>query len=116
MFKQYTQKMEEIKQIEVSFKNKITYFLFSLIVAIISMSGLICLSINLLLFRDFQKLLSFLIATFVIAIYLIYEILYLKCITNKKVEGLSVIYITNTFVVAIVIYMFLIFLYFIGVI
>lgn len=116
MFKEYNQKMEEIKQISVPFKKKVMYFAFSLFVAILSMSGLICIAINLLLFRDFQKILAFLIATFVIAIYLIFEILYLKCITNKQVDGLSIVYITKTFVVTILIYLVLIFLYFIGVI
>lgn len=115
MFKNYNEKLEEIRQLNVPFKKKALYFAFSLMLAIISVSGLMCIAINLFLFRDFQKILGFLIATFIVIIYLIYEVLYLKCLTNKQINGLSVIYVTNTFIVSIIVYMALILLFFMGV-
>ena len=65
MFKKYSEKYAEIKSLNVPLKMKLIYFIFSLSLAILSMSGLICIAINLLLFRDFQKILCFLISTFV---------------------------------------------------
>ena len=115
MFKNYNEKLEEIRQLNVPFKKKALYFAFSLMLAIISVSGLMCIAINLFLFRDFQKILGFLIATLIVIIYLIYEVLYLKCLTNKQINGLSVIYVTNTFIVSIIVYMALILLFFMGV-
>ena len=65
MLKKYNEIQTLIKEINVPLKKKIAYLLFSILISLIIISGPLCICINLMIFRDFQKLIAFLIATLV---------------------------------------------------
>lgn len=116
MLKKYNEIQTLIKEINVPLKKKIAYLLFSILISLIIISGPLCICINLMIFRDFQKLISFLIATIIILFCLLIDYFYIKCIVKDNVKNIRYVILTDTFALAIFIYLFLIIIYFIGVI
>ncbi len=116
MLKKYNQVVKEIREIPNSLSSKILYAIFSLVLSALIVSGPICILINLMIFRNFQKLLAFGIATFLILFVLILDFIYIKCATKGEVKNTKVVVLTDTFIIAIAVYLLLIFLYVMGVI
>lgn len=116
MLKKYNEIQQLIKNINVSLKNKALYFIFSLLISAIIISGPLCICINLMIFRDFQKIIGFLIATIIIIFSALIDYFYIKCIVKDEVKNIRYVILTDTFALAIVVYFVLIIIYFMGLI
>lgn len=115
MFKKYNEISTEIKGLQVPVKKKLLSMGFAIVLSLCIVSGPICILVNLMIFKDMQRLLAFGIASMLIVFVLLINYFYLKCITDGRVENLKIIYFTDALISALVVYMFLLFIYFLGV-
>lgn len=115
MFKKYEETSKAVKALEIPIKKKLLYLGFSFLVSVIVFSGPLCILINLMIFKDLQKLLAFGIATILVLFIALINYIYLKCVTDGRVKNIRVILLTDTFILAIVVYILLILIYFMGV-
>lgn len=116
MLKRYKEVTQEIGDLNIPLKNRIISFCLSVLLALVIISGPFAVCINLMIFRDYQKLLAFAIATLLILFVFIIHYVYLKSITNKQVSHLKVVILSNMLFITLFIYMILIIIYFLGVI
>lgn len=116
MLKKYNEVLNEIKALNIPTKTKVLYYLISIGVSLLIFSGALCVLINLMIFRDMQKLLAFGIATIVCLICFTIDVIYYKAINQGRVSGIRVVILTNTFVFALAIYTILIILFILGVV
>ncbi len=115
MFKKYEEIAKEIKQLKVPMKSRLLYMGFAFLVSLIIFSGPLCILINLMIFKDMQKLLAFGIASILILFIAVANFIYLKCLTNGSIKNIRVIYLTDTLILSVVVYLVLILIYFLGV-
>jgi len=116
MLRKYNDILNEIKALNIPTKTKVLYYLISIGVSLLIFSGALCVLINLMIFRDMQKLLAFGIATIICLICFTIDLIYYKAITQGNVKGIRVVILTNTFVFALAIYTILIILFILGVV
>ena len=114
MLDKYNEIQTLIKETNVSLKKKLCYALFSILISLIIISGPLCLCINLMILRDFQKILGFAIATIIVLFSALVDYFYIKCIVKDTVKNIRYVVLTDTFALAIVVYLILIFIYFMG--
>ncbi len=107
---------KEIQELNVSLKTRFLAFLTALVISLIVVAGPICLCINLMIFEDIQKLLSLGIGFLLVVFFVLGDYIYLKIITKSKVSGIGVILMTDGAVFTIFICIFLLLLFFRGVI
>lgn len=67
-----------------------------------------------MILRDFQKILGFAIATIIVLFSALVDYFYIKCIVKDTVKNIRYVVLTDTFALAIVVYLILIFIYFMG--
>lgn len=115
MFKKYKEVSAQVRALQVPLSKRLLFIGFAVILSLLLVSGPICILINLMIFKDMQRLLAFGIATLLIALVFFIDYFYLKCVTENKVENLGVVYFTDTLIAAFVIYIFLLIIYFLGV-
>jgi len=116
MLKKYNDVINELRELNIPIKTKILYFIISLGVSLLIFSGILCILINLLIFRDFQKLIAFAIATVIVFIFFITDVIYFKALSQKRVSGIRIVILTDSLIFSIGVYIILIILYILGVV
>gem|GEM_PF-2008309 len=116
MLKKYNDVINELRELNIPIKTKILYFIISLGVSLLIFSGILCILINLLIFRDFQKLIAFGIATVIVFIFFITDVIYFKALSQKRVSGIRIVILTDSLIFSIGVYIILIILYILGVV
>lgn len=92
------------KACEIKSKKMIVVALTALIMSLIIMCGPIVFFINLYIFNSIRYFATFMVATFIALIYLLFNIFYYKGLTEGKVKQLYYIYLPYNFIVTIIIY------------
>ena len=104
MISNYKRILEEVSNLNVSKKEHLKALLFAFLMAILSVSGIVAIAINLFIFIDLDKLLRFVLASCgVLAFYVLMKVYY-KGITKGKIKDINVIYLTDTLIFAIFVY------------
>ena len=115
MISRYEEISNEIESLNIPFKTKALTLLTSILIALLITSGPITLIINLMIYVNLRKLLVLgLWFFFSLLIFLIYYF-YLIGITQKKINKLYYIYITNTSIVSFILLIFIYILFNLGV-
>lgn len=113
MFKKY---QEVKKQTEVvDFKKFSLNLLFSLIMSLLIISGPLVLLLNLLMYNDFKRIIYFGIACLIVLLVFLTETFYYKNVSDEKIHNIEVVILTDTFIAAIIVFVVVLVLYFLGV-
>ena len=99
--KTYLSVRKEIKDLNISKKEKLVSFLISLLTSFLIVIGPILVLASLLVFKDIQAILAFIIMIFLDLFCFLTDFFTLKLITKDKVTGLYHIYIVDLLYVSI---------------
>lgn len=113
MFRKYASVKKQTE--EVDFKKISLNLLFSLFLSLLIISGPLVLLINLLMYNDFRRMIYFGIACLVVLLVFLTETFYYRNVTDKKIHNVEVVILTDTFIVAIIAFVVVLVLYFLGV-
>ena len=96
MFKKYKEVSGLIDSIENSTKDKLKALILSILLSLIILIGPIILTINLYIITDYIKLLSFIVTTLIVLIFILSEIFYLNIICGDiKIKGKAICYLID---------------------
>ena len=110
------EKMNEVDELKTPLLNKIIMIIFSIIFGVFSVIGFIGVFINLaILDQKLIKLYVFFIATLLIVFVFVTMFLYLNGISKGRVKRLWYIYLFDTALVGIFIYILMLIMFIIGV-
>lgn len=113
MFRKYASVKKQTE--EVDFKKISLNLLFSLFLSLLIISGPLVLLINLLMYNDFRRMIYFGIACLVVLLVFLTETFYYRNVNDKKIHNVEVVILTDTFIVAIIAFVVVLVLYFLGV-
>ena len=113
MFRKYASVKKQTE--EVDLKKISLNLLFSLFLSLLIISGPLVLLINLLMYNDFRRMIYFGIACLVVLLVFLTETFYYRNVTDKKIHNVEVVILTDTFIVAIIAFVVVLVLYFLGV-
>ena len=105
LIKKYNLAQEEIKELNISIKDKIITGITAFLISGLIVSGTLCLSINLVIFRYFLPLLILFIATLIIIFAILFDFFYLKGITKGQNKNIKYIVLANSIGMSIAIYL-----------
>ncbi|MBQ9124530.1 MAG: hypothetical protein IJY14_02450 [Acholeplasmatales bacterium] len=104
IIKNYKLADEEIKKLNIPLSEKISTGIIAFLISGLLISGPICLSINLIMFKYYLPLLFLFIATLILIFAVLFNYLYLKGITKGNNKNIKYIVLANTIALAITIY------------
>lgn len=116
MTSHYNEVEKEIDSLNIPLKNKITTFIFSLFLSVVIVIGPITFLMNLSIYVNLRKLIALGIWLCISILVFLTDFFYLKGITENKVKRLYNIYISNTAILSFIVLVFILILFFIGVI
>ena len=104
LIKNYKHAQEEIESLNISLSEKISTGIIAFLISGLIISGPMCLSINLIIFKYYLPLLFLFIATLILIFAVLFDYLYLKGITKGNNKNIKYIVLGNTIALAITIY------------
>ena len=116
IFKDYNMIRNECKTFDVAIKKKIGIAIFSLLVPLFIISIPTILLVNLLIFRDYVKLIAVGFGFLLILLFFLIKYFYDLGITEGKIKKVYIISIVNTLFMSVIVIITLIFLFSFGVI
>lgn len=97
-------------------KEKIFSFIAALIMSLIVISAPLALLINFGIYKNYMKLIVFIAANFFIVVYFLIQYLYYKGITEGELKGIWIVCLHDTIIPAIIVYLLVLILFWIGVV
>lgn len=116
MTSHYNEVASKISNLNISMKEKIIIFFFSLFMALLIVIGPLTILLNLYIYVNFRKLMVIGVWLFLTLLFFLTDFFYLKGITKNKVNDLYYLYISNTCIASFTLLIMVFYIFMMGLI